>query len=561
MKSPARSVLLLASLFLVAGPADLCADAQKWLERPEKAYNAGHPRVALSLYEVICSKSVLEGCYRAGRMLESGDGVQADAERARGLYTQACSGGHGDACSAMADLGKHEVTIAESPDAAPAPQDSEPAATAEMDPETHAEAPVTAERDVEEWLKEDFVALPSRCSLDAVVEFYEMGSVALECRVAGERLHCCEIKWHRTRPERFSSFNPLDPPRDLLADNFGYKVEEPSCGADSLSLVLHGDEAVGWKDFTAEPDQRAGVRLPLDESCRLTSGTLHSSPERRLPINLDFSRANVRAGEPETQYEIGKYWLAEGRSRNAVTHFTAAARDGHAQAQYELARIFEDGAGSVGRYLEEADRLYALAAAQGLDAARSRKQQRDAVVRDLQEMEQQAEAGDAEKQYSLGVAYATGEAVDLDWRRAVHWLQQASDGGHAAAMNYLGMIYARGLGGVRRDEAAGRALLERSIGLGYDRALVNLARITYRGEEDVTTRAGARAVQLLRRAQQSADPDVRRDANYWMSVLDRDRANLARRNTVESRREQIDAMQRGLQGTADAAFDALQNMK
>jgi hypothetical protein len=409
----------------------------------------------------------------------------------------------------------------------------------------------------------------ARCSLADAAKPYMSGATALDCTVVGQRLRCCEVRTRQhARPEDNRSFDPLDPPR-RLKDGEGLEVvdKKPVCGTSSLSLELHDDEAVGWKDLNSSPDHRRAVRLPLDGQCRLSTGTAEgfavaNHPKQILPLPMLFDprRAGGDPTQPETQYELGKFWLVRNSTRYAITHFTAAARAGHADSQYELAKIFETGARGVRSNLSEADRLYALAAAQGVEQAKLSKQRRDIIKRNLQILLQQAQAGDPDKQYALALLYAFGKAVPMDWEKAVSWLKRAGDQDHPRALNDLGWMYSKGIGGVRRDEAAGRALLERSVALGCDWALVNLARITYRGEQDVATSASTRARDLLHRAQQSPDPVVVREASYWLSILDRDRSSVIQHNTMEARKAQIDAMQSALQQAADASAAALQDI-
>ncbi|MCW3784215.1 tetratricopeptide repeat protein [Defluviimonas salinarum] len=399
------------------------------------------------------------------------------------------------------------------------------------------------------------------CSLLDAVEFYTIRETVLECRVNDDRLDCCEIKWPADRPERYSNFDPLNPPTDIHAFESAYKREIPQCNEKSISLVFEGDGMVGWKDFTVPLEQRPKVSLPLDEQCRLKPGTILDGEERPFDLRLDFSRANVRAGDPETQFEIASFWMRQGQPRNAITHYTAAARDSHGGALLELARIFEHGRRGVDRYIEEADRLYALAAELGVKAAQQKVEQRSPVHRQIEEMVRQAESGDADRQYDLAVLYATGKAVDIDFKKALYWMEKASAQEHAPALNMLGWWYGTGLAGVPKDENASISYLERSISAGSDWALISLARVIYDGEVDVATSDYYEAQSLLWRALESSDPEVVRSARSWLADMRRDQRAVGTRNVIRQRRDQIDAMGRALQNSADAAFDALQNMK
>lgn len=53
-----------------------------------------------------------------------------------------------------------------------------------------------------------------------------------------------------------------------------------------------------------------------------------------------------------------------------------------------------------------------------------------------------AEAGDAEAQYKLGLAYAANTGSDKHRRQAIYWLCSAAVQGHASAQYELGQLYA-----------------------------------------------------------------------------------------------------------------------
>ncbi|MCB1734217.1 MAG: sel1 repeat family protein [Gammaproteobacteria bacterium] len=57
-----------------------------------------------------------------------------------------------------------------------------------------------------------------------------------------------------------------------------------------------------------------------------------------------------------------------------------------------------------------------------------------------------AEAGDARAAYELGMAYANGEGVQLDYVEASRWIRQAAEAGLALAQRTLAWLYSNGLG-------------------------------------------------------------------------------------------------------------------
>ena len=61
-------------------------------------------------------------------------------------------------------------------------------------------------------------------------------------------------------------------------------------------------------------------------------------------------------------------------------------------------------------------------------------------------LEKDAEAGQAEAQFSLGEMYSEGQGVPQDYARAYRWYRQAAAQGHAEAQHSLGELYALGHG-------------------------------------------------------------------------------------------------------------------
>ena len=65
-----------------------------------------------------------------------------------------------------------------------------------------------------------------------------------------------------------------------------------------------------------------------------------------------------------------------------------------------------------------------------------------------------AEQGNAEAQFSLGVAYDTGQGVAQDSAEALKWYRLAADQGHAEAQLKLGKMYGSGKGVPQDDVEA-----------------------------------------------------------------------------------------------------------
>ena len=113
----------------------------------------------------------------------------------------------------------------------------------------------------------------------------------------------------------------------------------------------------------------------------------------------------------------------------AFKKFHEAAAAGHADSQFNLALMYEQGIG-VGKDEKEAVVWYGKSAAQGNAAA----------------------------QFNLGVMYENGRGTEVDYAKANQWYRRASIQGDALAIGNLGMLYLRG-DGVKESQVAGVALL------------------------------------------------------------------------------------------------------
>ena len=137
------------------------------------------------------------------------------------------------------------------------------------------------------------------------------------------------------------------------------------------------------------------------------------------------SRINERAANFHRQFEL--------------------ARNGKAEDQYELARLYHEGIGTV-KDPAEAAVWCRKAAEQGhVDAMRTLAatlEDGDGVKQDFVEMvkwyRQAAEKDDPQSQFKLGVCYIEGNGVEKDERQAELWTKKAADHGHPIAQANMG---------------------------------------------------------------------------------------------------------------------------
>ena len=148
----------------------------------------------------------------------------------------------------------------------------------------------------------------------------------------------------------------------------------------------------------------------------------------------------------------------------AAAEYRAAADAGHAVAAYCLGALYAQGRG-VPPDLAEARRWYETAAAAGEPAALFR----------------------------LGTMHATGEGVEADLAAARRWWERAAAAGHPGAMQALGRLYVAGEGGYPRDPGRAAEWFFRAWQGGQDDAEQDIIRVREALED--AAEGGAAAAQ------------------------------------------------------------------
>jgi TPR repeat protein len=91
----------------------------------------------------------------------------------------------------------------------------------------------------------------------------------------------------------------------------------------------------------------------------------------------------------------------------------------------------------------------------------------------------QADQGDAEAQFNLGLKYANGEGTAQDYPQAAQWYFKAAEQNHALAQFNLGVLHAKGHG-VPRDDAQSAMWFRKAAEQGEAGAQFNLGRSHHR---------------------------------------------------------------------------------
>jgi TPR repeat protein len=146
------------------------------------------------------------------------------------------------------------------------------------------------------------------------------------------------------------------------------------------------------------------------------SGCSSTTNDPIVPTKKTALSANKSASIEET-YQAGINYNKKNYFIQAAQQFREAAKQGHVEAQLQLAEMYFDGKG-VARDPKKTAQWYGKA----------------------------AEQGHANAQHLLGALYLVGIGVPKDSSQAKHWYHQAAKQGHADAQLSLGMMYYHGNG-------------------------------------------------------------------------------------------------------------------
>lgn len=88
----------------------------------------------------------------------------------------------------------------------------------------------------------------------------------------------------------------------------------------------------------------------------------------------------------------------------------------------------------------------------------------------------QAEQGDKEAQFNVGVIYMLGWNTEIDHQQAVYWFEKAAAQNHRSSLHNLGVHYSEGMG-VETDFRKAASYFERAAQMGHTNSMVGLAHL------------------------------------------------------------------------------------
>ena len=222
---------------------------------------------------------------------------------------------------------------------------------------------------------------------------------------------------------------------------FGY-VTKDSANVVRYNRITQGIDCYWWSDGVWRPwkkpaetgnhaEEKEKDKNKNKEELEKGTHSLHAN----IPTEVRF--------ENQTGQTIKIYWL--DYSGNRKLYKILPDKQAHIQATFVTHPWLITGEDEKVRQIIFPDSLRRTVVIRSAWQEGTTKTPEDKIMYS-EELAKRAEAGDAEAQYALGVAYCRGQGVAHDFREAVKWYQKAAEQGHPDAQCNLGMHISKGEG-------------------------------------------------------------------------------------------------------------------
>ncbi|KAF9160413.1 hypothetical protein DFQ26_005535 [Actinomortierella ambigua] len=293
-------------------------------------------------------------------------------------------------------------------------------------------------------------------------------------------------------------------------------------------------EAAKWFRKAAEGGQDAEAQyslalLYLDGSCPVPSKTTthggakedkserdkqdQKEEDEQVTEAAKWFRAAAKQGHAAAQFSLGTlYDQGHGVAQDdakAAKWYRRAADQGHADAQLNLALMYHSGQG-VPRSEIEAVRWFHKAAEQGDASAQFNLavlcEQGHGTVMGARSAADAvrwyrlaAEQGHANAQFNLAVKFHHGQGIVQNFGKAFHWYRQAAEQDHVGAQFNIATMYSKGTG-VVQNEAEAVKWLKLAAEQGDAAAQFNLAVRYLEGNDQGVQRCDVESARWFRQA-------------------------------------------------------------
>ena len=217
-------------------------------------------------------------------------------------------------------------------------------------------------------------------------------------------------------------------------------------GFSGGAVLAPNDEVVGiHKTSTAN---MAGV-IPAETAREFLAGAIGVRCDNRelgpcLEKATRHTRVLAREGNADAQYQLGRSdrYIPGARELNLLEQ---SAQQGNPDAQGELSDVYYEGAPGIRQDLKKAAYWSEEAAKQGVVSAQLNTAlayyDGDVVAKDIHVsnawLDRAVKSGYIDAEHDLGVVYRYGEGVPKDFALARYWFRQAAARGHEEAAKAL----------------------------------------------------------------------------------------------------------------------------
>lgn len=168
-----------------------------------------------------------------------------------------------------------------------------------------------------------------------------------------------------------------------------------------------------------------------------------------------FTNSTLAQTKENANFKAGVQAIDANNMPLAFKNFLIAAKEGHADSQFNVGLMYEKGIGTT-------------------------KNEKEALIW----YNKAAEQGNPGAQFNLGVLYENGIGTPIDYAKANKWYRKAAVQDDGLAIGNLGMLYIRGQG-VKENKIAGIALL--LLSAAVDQSPENNARKNITATRGLTT--------------------------------------------------------------------------
>ena len=230
------------------------------------------------------------------------------------------------------------------------------------------------------------------------------------------------------------------------------------------------------------------------------------------PPNAEKLERAAAGGDVEAQFELAKAY-DQGQlslSKNSIValrYYLKAAESGHLQSQLIVAKRYEKGGNRVDRSYDDAQKWYKRAARQGDSGAEQRLAELKAGGGETGFLARQ---GDARAQVALAKMFQDGDGVKQDIQEALKWYTKSAEQGNTQAQMNLGVLYQDGDLG-KRNYSKAVHWYTKAAEKGEEFAQFNLGRIFQAGVSGVIKQSDKQAIRWFRLAAEQGNEEAQEE--------------------------------------------------